>query len=189
MPEDPIRVITVRDSFGNETTVLRQYPDGIYAQAWDQPVKLTRDQLATVRAMLGAADTIGPDETGPVTPADLDTWRDPAAAITILAPDEIPDTGQQSCMYHRGLTSVPIAVHITTHWPMIGAACQPCGESILAALHGTPWNQLPVPDAAIQAGEISLHMAKMIGHGPQDATVTTLRARVQAESLAAPDNS
>ena len=80
-------------------------------------------------------------------------------------------------MYHQGDTITPIAVHITTHWPMIGAACQPCGESILAALHGIPWTQIPVPDAATQAAGICLWMAAMTGHGPHDATVTTLRPR------------
>lgn len=179
MPDDPIRVITVRDSFGEEATVLRQYPDGIYAQAWDQSVKLTRAQLATLRAMLDDADTIAPAQVGPgkITPADLETWRDPDAAITILAPDQIPDPAEQQCMYHRELTAIPIAVHITTHWPMTGAACQPCGESILAALHGVPLAQIPVPDAATQAAGISLWMAAMTRHGPHDATVTVLRPR------------
>ena len=177
--DGPIRTITVRDSAGGELTVLRQYADGIYAATWSQPVKLTRAQLATLRAMLDDADNIAPSPLGPglITPADLQVWRDLDATMTILAPDQIPDPAEQHCMYHRQLDGVPIAVHISTHWPMVSTACRPCGESILAYLHGTPWSQLTFPDAVLQAGEISIWMAKVTGDGPHDATVTILRPR------------
>jgi hypothetical protein len=163
MSDGPIRVITVRDSSGGELTVLRQYPDGIYAESWDQPVKLTRDQLAELRTMLDDAAKIAPSPLGPglITPAHLETWKDPDATITILAPDQTPDPAEQHCMYHRQLDGVPIAVHITTRWPMVSTACQPCGESILAYLHGAPWTQIAFPDAVLQAGEISMWMAKI----------------------------
>jgi hypothetical protein len=108
----------------------------------------------------------------PVTRADLDGWRDQTARLSHMPPSDPDD---HSCMYHGRDASVPVTVQITTTVHMVRYACRPCGESILAVLHGTPCTDVPRPDAALQAAKLSISMAKMLGE--HRATVTQLRPR------------
>jgi hypothetical protein len=114
---------------------------------------------------------------GKITRADLAGWTDPQAVMTEVAYDDIPDPNEQCCPWHReqpSLLQVTVIVTTARHL-MISACCRPCGESILAALHGTPWTDVRDPGAVLQAAGVSIGMAKILGI--HRASVTELRPR------------
>lgn len=108
-----------------------------------------------------------------LTNADLDAWKDPDATLEHW--DKPSDPSQHSCMYHPGDHTVPCTVTVRTWHHMVGSSCQPCGEAILAALHGTPWDQTGQPRVVLAAAKLSVFMARTLGQ--HDATVTELHPR------------
>lgn len=111
-----------------------------------------------------------------LTNADLANWTDPAAELHEREPS---DPAEHFCMYHGEDRARPVTVTISTRWPMVGTSCRPCGESILAALHGMPWTGIPLPAVVRQAAALSVFMAKVLGD--HEASVTELRPRITTE--------
>jgi hypothetical protein len=110
------------------------------------------------------------------TNAELAAWRDDDAELRDIEPT---DPAEHSCMYHEPMT-VPVDTQIITRWDMVGAACRPCAESIVAYLHGARLDNVN-RKTVITAAKLSVGMAKTLGQYDEPATVTELRPQDDPE--------